>query len=232
MNILICDDKQEYIDDAEKHLNLYCSENGITYDLFKFNNSADVLNCKANFDIAFLDIEIDEINGIKIGDFLKKRNPEIVLIYITAYNHYADEAMDLGIMRFFEKPIDSDRFYEGLKRAIARVDSTEVKIYLKDENNGFVRTYCKDIIYVEISGRKTKIITRDNIYFSKDNIKVWHEKLNKSYFDYPHKSFIINTNYITYYCKDHMVLNGAYTIPIAYSKRGEFKKKFSLIMEG
>lgn len=231
MNIAICDDEQEYIDDAEKHLNLYFSENAMPFKLYKFNNSFDILNSKIKFDIAFLDIEIDNINGIEIGKRLKTRNPEIVLIFVTAYNHYLDKAMDLGITRFFDKPINSERFYEGLNRAITQVDNTEVKIYLKDDEYGFEKVYCRDIICVEISGRKTKITTQNKIYFSNENIKVWHEKLNKSYFDYPHKSFIINTNYITYYNRDFIVLNELYTIPIAYSKRGEFKKKFSLIME-
>lgn len=232
MNIAICDDEQEYIDDVENHLNLYFSEHGISFDLFTFNNSADILNCKTKFDIAFLDIEIDNVNGIEIGKQLKKRYPDIVLIFVTAYNHYLDKAMDLGITRFFEKPIKSERFYEGLKRAIALVDNTEVKIYLKNDDCGFEKVYCRDIVCVEIFGRKTKVTTKDKTYFSKDNINVWHDKLNKSYFDYPHKSFIINTNYITYFNRDYVILNDCYNVPIAYSKRGEFKKKFSVIMEG
>lgn len=231
MNIAICDDEQEYIDDAEKHLNLYFNEHGISYDLYKFDNSTDILNSSVRFDIAFLDVEIDHIDGIEIGRQLKNRHPDMVLIFITAYNHYMDKAMDIGIVRFFEKPINSARFYEGLKRAIALVDDTELKIFFKDEHNGFIRICGKDIIYVEISGRKTKVITKDNTYFSKDNINTWHHKLNKSFFDYPHKSFIINTNYVTYYCRDFMVLDDVYTIPIAYSKKGEFSKKFSVLME-
>lgn len=231
MNIAVCDDEQEYIDDVRKHLNLYCSEHGISYDLYEFNNSKDILNSKIKYDIALLDIEIDDINGIEIGKQLQIHNPEIVLIYITAYDHYLDEAMDLGITRFFTKPLNSKRFYVGIERAIARVDNTEVKIYLKDDKQGFGTIYCRDIVYVEIYGRKTKVVTSDKTYISKDNIQFWHERLTKSYFDFPHKSFIINTNFITGYNRDYVILDNQYNIPIAYSKRSEFKRKFLILTE-
>ncbi|MDE5984718.1 MAG: LytTR family DNA-binding domain-containing protein [Eubacterium sp.] len=231
MNIAICDDEQEYIDDVEKHLNLYFSEHGLSYELFAFTNSNDILNSKTKYDIAFLDIEIDNINGIEIGRQLQARNPKIVLIYVTAYDNYMDDAMDLGIIRFFNKPINSERFYIGLERAIAKVDNTEVKIYLKDEKLGVETVYCRDIVYVEISGRKTKVVTADKTYICRDNIQFWQEKLTKSYFDFPHKSFIINTNFITSYNRENIILDKKYNIPIAYSKRSEFKRKFMVLME-
>lgn len=55
-------------------------------------------------------------------------------------------------------------------------------------------------------------------------------KLNKSYFIIPHNSFIVNTNYITYYSKDRITLCEKYSIPIAYSKRAEFKRRFLMLL--
>ena len=171
-----------------------------------------------------------DINGIEVGRKLQNENPDLVLIYVTAYNQYLDEALDLGITRFFDKPIDSQRFYEGMDRAVSKVDNTEIKFYLKDDNKGVVTVRCKDIIFVEIQGRKTEIHTKEHDYLSKDGIKVWKARLNKSYFEIPHNSYIINTNFITYFCKEYIILDNKYTIPIAYSKRAEFKRKFMKIM--
>lgn len=70
------------------------------------------------------------------------------------------------------------------------------------------------------------VVTKDKKYTSRENIKFWQDKLNKSYFEFPHKSFIINTDYITYYCRDYVILDNKYNIPIAYSKRADFKQKF------
>ncbi len=230
MVIAICDDEQEFINDIRKHLKQYSSEHGLTFEIYEFCSGADILSSKIVFDIAFLDIEMKDINGIEVGRKLQNENPDLVLIYVTAYNQYLDEALDLGITRFFDKPIDSQRFYEGMDRAVSKVDNTEIKFYLKDDNKGVVTVRCKDIIFVEIQGRKTEIHTKEHDYLSKDGIKVWKARLNKSYFEIPHNSYIINTNFITYFCKEYIILDNKYTIPIAYSKRAEFKRKFMKIM--
>ena len=230
MVIAICDDEQEFINASRKHLKQYSSEHGLTFEIYEFCSGADILSSKIVFDIAFLDIEMKDINGIEVGRKLQNENPDLVLIYVTAYNQYLDEALDLGITRFFDKPIDSQRFYEGMDRAVSKVDNTEIKFYLKDDNKGVVTVRCKDIIFVEIQGRKTEIHTKEHDYLSKDGIKVWKARLNKSYFEIPHNSYIINTNFITYFCKEYIILDNKYTIPIAYSKRAEFKRKFMKIM--
>lgn len=230
MNIAICDDETEYANDIRVHLNQYSSEHGLTFDIYDFNSGEEILARNTVFDIAFLDIEMDGINGIEVGRELQKANPDLVLIYVTAYNHYLDDALDLGITRFFDKPIDSQRFYEGMDKAISKIDNTELRFYLKDSNKGVVTVRSKDIIFVEIIGRKTKIHTKSHEYLSKDGIKVWKARLNKSYFEIPHNSYIINTNFITYYCKDYIMLDYKYNIPIAFSKRSEFKRKFMKLM--
>lgn len=226
MKIALCDNDQECVEDIEKHLNQYFSAHTFEFELFKFSNSTDILNSDKNFDIAILAVEIDDINGIEIGRKLQKSKSDTVLIFVTEYDRYLDEALDLGVIRFFSKPIESDRFYRGLDCAIAKIDNAEIKFYLYDDAKGLASVYCKDIIYIEICGRKTMVVTKNKKYTSRENIKFWQDKLNKSYFEFPHKSFIINTDYITYYCRDYVILDNKYNIPIAYSKRADFKQKF------
>lgn len=233
MKIAICDDEEEYIRDVERHINQYCFEHGVTVEIYKYNNGKDLLEENVKFNIAFLDIEMDEMNGIEIGRRLQKSNPEIVLIYVTAYEHYLDDALDLGITRFFSKPIDSQRFYKGFERAINKADNAEIIFHIKDQHNGNVTIRSNDIVYVEITGRKTKVVDKNGKeYYSRDNIKDWQKKLSKSYFISPHHSFIINSNYITYFQKDYIKLNDKYTIPLAYSKRVEFRRKYMMMLEG
>ena len=231
MKIAVCDDEIECVNDVEKHLKQYFKEHGLSLNLYKYANGKDLLNSDLDFDIVFLDIEMPNIDGITLGKELQNSNPDLILMYITAYNHYLDDALDLGVTRFLDKPIDSNRFYKGLEKAIEKLDKTEVQIYLRDSNNGIVTVKMSDIIMVEIENRKTKIITKSEIYHSKYSIKTWREKLNKYYFESPHNSFIVNTHYITYFCKEYIILDEKYNVPIAYARRVEFKKKFMMLLE-
>ncbi|MDD5796490.1 MAG: response regulator [Oscillospiraceae bacterium] len=83
-----------------------------------------------SYDLAFLDIQMNEINGIPLAKNLMARNSKVVIFFVTAYNGYQDDAVDLRAFRFFEKPFDAARLYSGLDKAMGCIDESYVDIYL------------------------------------------------------------------------------------------------------
>ncbi len=73
---------------------------------FEFSNPTEALEAakKEQIDIAFLDIEMPNINGIMLAKSLKKINPKINIIFVTAYNDYAYEAMKIHASGYISKP--------------------------------------------------------------------------------------------------------------------------------
>lgn len=59
-------------------------------------------------DIAFMDIEMPEINGIELAKQLKKINPKINLIFVTGYSNYGVDAMQVFASGYIMKPVDAD----------------------------------------------------------------------------------------------------------------------------
>lgn len=231
MKIAICDDEQIYIDNIVEHLNIFSAENNIDFEKSIFTSSADILASDIRFDIAVLDVEMDNINGIKLGSELRKRNPHIILIYVTAYRKYLDDALNLNAVRFFEKPLDPQRFYRGLHDAVKRIDNTSISFYLKDQELT-ERISAQDIIFVEIEKRKTKVVTRDKEYHSDHHISFWQDKLTSTIFISPHKSYIINFNYVTAYERNYVILDERYKVNIARNKQADFYRKFMQYVEG
>lgn len=231
MKIAICDDEQIYIDNIVEHLNIFSAESNIDFEKSIFTNSADILASDIRFDIAVLDVEMDNINGIKLGSELRKRNPHIILIYVTAYRKYLDDALNLNAVRFFEKPLDPQRFYRGLHDAVKRIDNTSISFYLKDQELT-ERISAQDIIFVEIEKRKTKVVTHDKEYHSDHHISFWQDKLTSTIFISPHKSYIINFNYVTAYERNYVILDERYKVNIARNKQADFYRKFMQYVEG
>ncbi len=231
MRIAICDDDTNCIVDIQNHVNFFSKDTGIDLLQSTFTSSEDLIACKQSFDIAILDVEMNGTNGIKLGEHLRTRNPHIILIYITAHKKYLDDALNLNAVRFFEKPINSQRFYRGLKDSIERIDNSNINFYLKDGKTT-ERIQANDIIYVEIENRKTKVITLNKTYHSNEHISFWDEKLSASVFVSPHKSYIINLNFVTSYNRDCVILDENYNIPIARSKQSDFHRQFMRFMEG
>lgn len=209
-------------------------DKNIDFEIYAYTSGENLLNSNVKFNIAILDVDMPGINGIELGKRLRKNNPHIVLLYITAYQQYLDEALNLNAARFFEKPLDSKRFYNGLDNAIKRIDNTTIKFFLKDRQTIF-RVNADDIVYIEIEQmghRKTKVVTEKTTYISANKMSFWEEHLISSVFVKPHKSYIVNMNYITKYERDCLELNHLYTIPISRNYQSSFHKSFIRFMAG
>lgn len=231
MKIAICDDEQNCINDVRTHISFFSKDVGVELEQYTFNSAEELMLSNLKFDIAVLDVEMKGTDGIKLGEYLRTTNPHIILIYVTAHRKYLDDALNLNAVRFFEKPIDPQRFYRGLKDAIDRIDNSNISFYLKDGKT-IEKISAKDIIYIEIENRKTKVVTVDKIYHASEHISFWKDKLSGTIFVVPHKSYIVNLNFVTTYQRESIVLDNCHTIPVARNKQSDFYRHFMKFMEG
>lgn len=170
---------------------------------------------------------------------LQKRNRRCITIVITSYENYLDDAFKIRAFRFLQKPLDIVRLYKALDDAEELINNNIVVFY--DVNSGNdVRIYTNDIIYIEIVKKKTKIVTVDGTYYSKEKISFWREKLNGISFVCPHSSYITNLDYSVSHTRQSLVLAKKdledniieeYEISIAPKKQAEMKKLFFYVLE-
>lgn len=232
--IAICDDDSNFIKNVKEHLSFYSGEHNTDFEVHTFSDSKDLIDSNIKYNIAILDVEMPGCNGIEVGKILRERNRHIVLMYITSHKKYLDEALNLNAARFFEKPIDSKRFYDGFDNALKRIDNTTIKFFLK-ENNAAVRINANNIIYIEIEPighRKTKVVTENKIYISSNKMAFWEEHLISSLFVKTHKSYIVNMEYLTKYENDTIQLDYKYNLPISRNYQSAVHKAFIRYMTG
>lgn len=86
-------------------------------------------------DIAFLDINMHP-SGIEMGKALKKLNPDIKLVFITAYNNYAFEAYQLEVVDYLLKPYDKAQLRKTIiKLGVIDEEDKGKKIYFRTMPN-------------------------------------------------------------------------------------------------
>ena len=71
-------------------------------------------NLNNKFDIAFLDIEMPQINGIQLAKKLKKVNPLVNVIFVTAYDEYALEAYRIHASGYITKPVNESKIKDEI----------------------------------------------------------------------------------------------------------------------
>ena len=222
MKILICDDEQTYLDTLRIHVEEYMQNRHILYSMTALLDASQV-DEEDVFDLAFLDIQMPNIDGITLAKQLRQRNPKLALFFVTNYDEYQDDAMDLQAFRFFEKPFNIKRLYAGLDKAMEYIDGAYIDIYLS-ENGVQQRVIADDIIYMTRDGRRISIITSTREFSIAGKYDALCEKLPQLFFYPVHKSFFVNLHYVERYAYTELLLTNGARIPVAPRKQSAFHK--------
>ena len=222
MRVLILDDEQKFVDDLQFHIERYMATHLINADITAVTSAKGILEDEDKFDLVFLDIQMPDVDGISVAKELKNRNSKVIIFFVTAFDEYQDEAMDLHIFRFFEKPFDEGRLYRSLDKAMEFLNESYVDIYL-DKNGETVKVLVDDVIYIKRENRKTIVVTTDDKYTTKTKFDDLVSKLPNTFFFLVHKSFLVNIHYITRYSYKEIYL-GDTRIPVATRKQAGFHK--------
>ena len=135
MRIAICDDEKnirELI--GNKVLKQYPEA-----DIVFFQSGEELLLSDNHIDILFLDIQMSGRNGMETARELRKKDKNVILIFVTAVEEYVFQAFDVGAFNYIVKPIDDTKFADVLCRAVAEWHSQNTDVR---ELEGSDRRYC------------------------------------------------------------------------------------------
>lgn len=224
MKVLICDDEQTNLEMLKKHIIEYAEAHCLKADIYATVSSKNILENDTAYDLAFLDIQMPDIDGITIAKELKERNEKVVIFFVTAFDEYQDEAMDLHAFRFFEKPFDVQRLYASLDKALQYIDETYINLFLYNSGED-KKILVDDIVYIRRDNRKVILQTKDGKeYVTRRDLNQWMEELPNTFFYQVHKSFLVNLHYITKNSYSVIWLNDTIEIPVASRKQVAFHK--------
>lgn len=223
MHILICDDEPEALDVLRTYTESYMNEHQIRYTLTAITDPAELPGIDTAFDLAILDIQIGPTDGIRLAGELRQRNPRLALFFVTYYDEYQDDAMDLQAFRFLPKPLDPKRLYSGLDKAMEYIDGAYVEVFLTDRGTS-QRVLADDILYITRRGRRILVITWEEDFSIAEPMDDFVQRLPQRFFYSVHKSFHVNLHYIQKYSYTELLLTNGITIPIAPRRQSAFHK--------
>lgn len=227
MRIAICDDLKEYRRSIKCYAEEYFKLHHIETDFDEFETGADLLNSDTIYDILFLDIELGDSNGISVAKEIQKKNKNTVILVVTAYHQYLDDAMDIHVTRYIDKPVTQKRIFSSLDKAMSVINEDLITLHIR--NNHVVRLKLSDIVYLEAKYKGVSVYATDGVYSIKEPIRQLNAMLNASCFAVPHSSYLVNMNYIRIFQRSEILLAEPYEntrISVATRKQAKFKRRF------
>lgn len=185
---------------------------------------------KNKIDVAFLDINMPEIDGFALLDMLD-RKPYI--IFTTAYSDYALKGFEYNAVDYLHKPIRFERFIVALEKVEKLVFAEH---YAKRYNrnielkiDGVMRQIdVRDILFVESLGNYLKIHTQCSVHMLLMTLNKIEELLPADLFVRIHKSYIVNAAEVKNVITDKLtIVNTTLQIGKTYKKYfKEFMRNF------
>lgn len=225
------------IDDEPLALELikqFCVEHKSLDLLNTFTNSeeAKLFLVHHYVDLLFLDIQMPEGNGI---DFYNHYCANKLVIFTTAYSHYAVKGFELQAVDYLMKPYDKARFEQAVEKAIRTFENRKINtepdkkfVTIKSEYR-LINLSPDQICYVASKDDYVKIFLSDGRFImSKMTTAMMQEKLVFSNFIRIHRSFIVNTNFVTK-VNTSAVLIGELELPIGKKYKKEVIEKWSTL---
>ncbi len=232
MRILICDDDVLIIEQLQKYIESYFKKNHLKCpELLSFTGGEALLADTGKKDIVFLDIEMPGMNGIYVGNELKKSNKNVIIFVVTSYSEYLDEAMRFHVFRYLSKPLDKQRFFRNMKDALTYYNTMTTKIPVETKQ-GVYALPSSQIIAIEAQGRKVIVHTIRQDLISIHSMNYWFEQLPENCFFQTHRSFIVNFEHVTDFNHSTINLtNPQITAYLTRRKYSSFKNAYLLYLE-
>lgn len=122
ISAVIIDDERHAIKEIEFYLKMY-PEISV---LASFVNPLEALKKLPELkpQLVFLDIQMPQLMGIDVGSRILDIDPDIEIVFVTAYDQYAMEAFELNAIAYILKPIGQERFENAMRKVIKRIQKT------------------------------------------------------------------------------------------------------------
>lgn len=202
----------------------------------RYSNALQALEGLANHhaDLIFCDIQMPELDGIRLSKMLPK---SARVIFTTAFSDYAVDGFRVHALDYLLKPISYPTFCEAANRALEHFRSIEVSVPLSAEPYGqapdslfvkseykLIRVFHDEILYIEGFKDYIKIYLEGDKkpIFSLMNMKMLEEKLPTTKFQRLHRSYIVNLSKITLIERGQVVFGDKY-LPISDTYKKEIQ---------
>lgn len=241
LKTIIVEDEATSRDILRNYLNKYCPNVKVLGEAANVEEAL-VLIRNNNLDLVFLDVEMPYGNAFDLLD--KVGDVDFETVFVTAYSHYAIEALNAHASYYLMKPISIDELIKAVDYVseikakenalqdqvlVPKMNSTAGKITIPQQD-GFEVLETKNILYCQADDNYTRIFLKNNQKkLVSKTLKYFENALEAAGFARVHKSYLVNVAEVVKYVKGKggsVVLSNGKEILVSASKKAKLLSHF------
>lgn len=231
LTIAICDDEEVQVKMISSYIELIDVEYSI--EILEASNGEEMLNKveKKRVDVAFLDVRMENMDGIELGRRIRQNNRECIIVIITGSRDYALNAFDINAFNYILKPITQSKIKKCMNDVILRLEEKQA---LKEKNNTFtinnkseiVMLKYEEILYFEKLMNKIRIHTIREKYEYYGTLKKLKKELDMGKnFIQCHQGYIVSISRISQLREGQIYIRDTEElVPVSRRYKAEIRK--------
>lgn len=226
LSIAVCDDELLECLNISAKIQALMEEMQISCSIERFLSGKELLNDLNRFDLIFLDILMDGMDGMETARRCRKLAFEKMLVFLSSSRSYVFDAYDVEAFHYLVKPVEDEKLKTVLKRAAEKEKhiSQEYIVVSRERQNR--KIFLDSVLYFEIRGRRIDVHEENGIFTYYGQIGVLEQQIQRKGFFRCHKSYLLNLKHVEVYSRQDAVLDNGEKIIIAKRRYEEFCQEF------
>lgn len=230
--VYLCDDNPVILDKYQTIIKKIAKKNEIPVSVKCFSSGEQLL---FNFeedpnqaDLIYLDILMDHMDGIEVGQHLRQMGCRAEIIYLTTSEDYVFNGYDVNAYHYILKDkVTSGKFEQIFVNVTALLERKKKDIF-RCSKRGDIRLIPYDsIYYFECFGREITVHYENNTFSFYSSMNKLMEQLDKNIFFRCHRSYIINLKYLDGIHIGDLILTNTVHVPLGISYTEKLKLAYS-----
>lgn len=231
IKIAFCDDEMEVLHQMNELLDRYQVERNedITYAAFQspFELLTEIEK-GIRPDILFLDVVMPGQNGMDVAKEIRQYDTNMKIIFLTSSPEFAVESYTVGAYFYQLKPIWEESFFRLMDSVLSECEKKKKNSLILRSKDGITRIDLQQLEYCEVLGRKLLFHLENGAVLegagSLDDLV--GQLMQYSNFFRPHRSFLVNMEYIQNISSRSIKMVNDAEIPIPHGKCSEIKNTY------
>lgn len=221
IKIALCDDEITALGSLKEKVTRYILHKNLEYSISLYLSGDSLLASTDYFDIIFLDIRMNGINGMEAAKKLRQSDKESHLVFVTSLKEYVFDAFEVGAVNYLLKPIDEHKLMGTMDKIIGGIVKSADEFLLLQTGHEIKKLKLTEILYAEVLNHDVFIYTKDGTQKYNKKIEKLEAELSEDFFRC-HRSYIVNFKYVKSYAQGLVVLTTGERVPVAKRRQQEF----------
>ena len=230
MNVIICDDDKHDREKLNTLIDKYVLDNNIQMSVSEYESGEALLESIKNgkcADIIFLDINMDNMDGLTLAKKIRVMMEDVPIILVTAFINYALDGYKVRASRFLVKDDLDKTFDECMDDILCEMQRKSKNIILSCVE-GDIRFKVTEILMIETARHKNLIHTEGEMYQIYEKLDILEEMLKGYGFLRIHQSYLVNMSHVRSINSYELTLDNGIKIPVPKARYKEVKREYTL----